>query len=73
MLSHPAFVLALEGSDTQSEALLAQQNVSAVSRVDGPDRVFFRELNDITLFRINVCLGVQTTNEVVGGVTQVFK
>ena len=73
VFSHPAFVLALEGSDTQSEALLAQQNVAAVSGVDGPDRVFFRELYDITLFRINICLGVQTTNEVVGGVTQILK
>ncbi len=73
MLSHPAFVLTLEGSDTQSEALLAQQNVSAVSRVDRPDRVLFRELYDITLLRINICLGVQTANEVVGGVTQVLK
>ena len=73
MFSHPAFVLTLEGSDTQSEALLAQQNVTAVSGVDRPDCVFFRELYDITVFRINVSLGVQTTNEVVRNIAQVFK
>ena len=56
MLSHPSLVLALEGSDTECEALLAEKNVSAVSRVDRPDRILLRELNDISLFRINVSL-----------------
>ena len=73
MLSHPALVLALEGSNTQSEALLAQQNISAVSRVDGPNCIFLRELNDITVLRINISLGVQTTNEVVGGFAQILE
>ena len=73
MLSHPSFVLTLEGSDTQSEALLAQQNVAAVSRIDGPDCIFFRELYDITIFRIYICLGVQAANEVIRGLTQVLK
>ena len=41
---HPAFVLSLIGSDTQSEALLAEQNVAAVSGVYGDDGVVFREL-----------------------------
>ena len=73
MLSHPALVLALVGSDTQSEALLAQQNVSAVSGVDGPDGVLLGELNDVALLGINVSLGVQTANEVVGSVAQVLE
>ena len=73
VLSHPALVLALVGSDTQCEALLAQQNVSAVCGVDGPDRVLLRELNDISLLGINVSLAVQTANEVVGGVAEVLE
>ena len=73
MLSHPAFVLALVGSDTQSEALLAQQNVAAVSGVDGADGVLFRELNNVSLFRIDVSFGMQAADEVVGGFAQVFK
>ena len=39
MLGHPAFVSALVGSDTESKALLAEQYVSAVAGVDGPDCV----------------------------------
>ena len=73
VLSHPALVLALVGSDTQCEALLAQQNVSAVCGVDGPDRVLLGELNDVSLLGINVSLAVQTANEVVGSVAEVLE
>ncbi len=44
VLSHPALVLRLVGSDAQREALLTEQNVAAVSGVDGDDRVVLREL-----------------------------
>ena len=60
----PSF-LALVGSDTQSEALLAEQNVAAVSGVYGDDGVVFRELADPALLRVNVALAVQTANPVV--------
>ena len=65
VLCHPAFVLSLIGSDTQSEALLAEQNVAAVSGVYGDDGVVFRELADPALLRVNVALAVQTANPVV--------
>ena len=50
MLRLPSFVSALIGSDTQSEALLAEQDVSAVTGVNGDDGVILRELADIYLF-----------------------
>ena len=73
MLSHPALVLALVGSDTQCKALLAEENVSAVCGVDGPDSVVLRELNDVSVLGINVSLGVQTSYEVVGSVAEVLE
>ena len=59
VFSHPAFVLALIGSDTQSKALFAQQHVSAVAGVHADDRVVFREVADISLFFVNIALAVQ--------------
>ena len=56
MLCHPALVLALVGSDTQREALLAEQNISAVSGVYRPDRVVLGELNYVSLLGVNVSL-----------------
>ena len=73
MLSHPAFVLALVGSDTECKALLAEENVSAVCGVDGPDSVVLRELNNVSVFGINISLGVETSYEIVGGIAQVLK
>ena len=56
MLSHPAFFSAEVGSDTESEALLAEKNVSAVTGVDGPDGVVLREVADIAVFFVEVSL-----------------
>ena len=73
MLSHPGLVLALEGSDTESEALLAEENVSAVCGVDRPDSVLFGELNDVSVLGVNVSLGVETSYEIVGGIAEVLE
>ncbi len=73
VLSHPSLVLTLEGSDTECEALLAEENVSAVSRVDRPDSILFRELDDVSLLRINVSLGVETSYEIIGGIAEVLE
>ncbi len=73
MLSHPGLVLTLEGSDTESEALLAEENVSAVSRVDRPDSILFRELNDISLLGVNVSLRVETSYEIVRSIAEVLE
>ena len=70
MLGHPAFLHALVGSDTQSEALLAQQHVAAVTGVDGPDRVLLGELHDVTAFLADVGLGMLAADEIVGLVAQ---
>ena len=56
MLSHPAFFSAEVGCDTESEALLAEKNVSAVTGVDGPDGVVFREVADVAVFFVEVSL-----------------
>ena len=65
VFSHPALFPALIGSDSESETLFAEQNVSTVSGVDGDDRVILRELADISVFGINVALAVKTSYPVV--------
>ena len=65
MLGHPALVLALEGSDAQSKALLAQQNVSAVAGVHGDDRIVLREVADVALLSVDLALAVQAAHPVV--------
>ncbi len=73
MLSHPALHFALIGSDTESEALLAEKNVSAVCGVDGPDGVVLGEVYDISVFRINLSFGMETSYKVVGLISKVLK
>ena len=65
MLSLPHLVLTQVRSDTQSEALFAQQHIAAVSRVHGNDGVVLRELADPALLRIHIALAVHTTYPVV--------
>ena len=65
MLSHPALFPALIGSDTQSEALLAEQNVSAVSGVDRDYCVILRELADVALLGIDIAGSMQSAYPVV--------
>jgi hypothetical protein len=72
MLSHPAFLATKVGSDTQSEALLAEQNVSAVTGVNGPDGVVLGEVADVTIFFVDVSASVQTL-DIVSGIAQSFK
>ncbi len=72
MLSHPAFFSAEVRSDSESKALFAEQNVSAVTRVDRPNGVLFREVNDITVFFVKVCLCMKTLDEV-GAVTELVE
>ena len=64
MLSHPAFFSAEVGSNSEGKALFTQKNVSAVTGVDRPNGVLFREMNDITVFFIEVCLGMKTLDEI---------
>ena len=66
MLRHPAFVLALEGRDAQRKALFAQQDISAVAGVDGPDGVVLGELEDIALVGVQRALAVETADEIIG-------
>ena len=72
MLSHPAFFSAEVGSDSESKALLAEKNVSAVTGVDRPNGVLFREVNDIAVFFVEVCLCMKTLDEV-GAVAELIK
>ena len=60
MLSHPALVTSEVGSDTESKAFLAEKNVSAVAGVYRPDGVVFREVADVTVFFVELCLGVKS-------------
>ncbi len=66
MLSLPALVLCLIGGDTESEALLAEENVSAVTGVYGVDGVVLRELNDVSLLFVDVALCMCAAYPVVG-------
>ena len=65
MLSHPALFPALIRSDSESEALLAEKNVSTVSRVYGNNCVILRELADISLFGIDITFCMETANPIV--------
>src|SRR5699024_5155445 len=73
VLSHPALILALIRGDSESEALLAEKNISAVCGVYGPDSVVLGELNDVSVLGVNICLGVKSSYKVVGGVSEVLK
>ena len=64
MLRHPAFLPALIGGNAQREALLAEQDVSAVSGIDRDDGVVLRELADISLLFVHIALGVKTLHPV---------
>ena len=66
MFSHPAFLPALVGSDTESKALLTEKNVTAVCGVNGNDGVVFGEVADVSLFGIYVTFSVETSYPVVG-------
>ena len=72
MLSHPAFLSAEVRSDAERKALLAEQNVSAVARVDRPNGIVLREVADIAVLFIEVSLCVQTLDEV-GAVAERFE
>ena len=60
MLCHPAFLASEIGCNTESEALLSEKNVSAVSGVDAPDGVVLREMADITVLFVEICLRVKS-------------
>ena len=65
MLSHPALFPALVRSNSESKALLAEKNVSAVSRVYRDNCVVLRELADISLFGINITFCMEAANPIV--------
>ena len=65
MLCLPALFAAKVGSNAECKALLAEQHVSAVARVNGDDRVILRELADIALLFIDLALAVQAAHPVV--------
>lgn len=58
VLGHPAFLVALVAGDAQCEAFFAQQHVSAVAGVDGPDGVVLGELDDVAVLRVDVRTGM---------------
>lgn len=51
VLGHPAFLGSDVGSNTQSQALFAEQRVAAVAGTVGPDQLFFREVGDVLIFQ----------------------
>ena len=65
VLSHPALIFAQIGGDTQGKALLAQQYVAAVTRVDGHYGVVLGEVDDVAVLRIVVCSGVEALDEII--------
>ena len=69
MLGHPALVFAQVRGDTESEALFAQQNVSAVAGVYRDNGIVLREVHDISLLSVNVAFAVEALNPI-GAVAQ---
>ena len=72
MFSHPVFLASEVGSNTEGEALLAEQYVSAVAGVDRPDGVVLGEVADVTVLLVKLCFGVQTLY-IVGAVADSVK
>ena len=64
MLGQPVFLTAQVGSNAQSEALLALEHVAAVTGVHRDDGVLLGELDDVALLGVQVCLAVETLDEV---------
>ena len=73
MFSHPALIFALVGSNSERKAFFAQQNVSAVTGVNGTNHILFGEMNDITFFGIDISLCMQAAYKVVGSIAQLDK
>ena len=65
MLCLPAFVFTKIRSNSESEALLAEKNITAVCRVNGYDGVIFGELNNPSVFGVNTAFAVHSANPVV--------
>ena len=53
---HPSLALAENGADAKCKTFLAEENIAAVSGVDAPDCVLFRELCDVFVFCVDLCL-----------------
>ena len=64
MLGQPSLLFAEIASDAQRLAFLSQQGIAAVIGPDAPNRVVFREMADITAFRIDVGFAVQAPRKV---------
>ena len=64
VLGKPPLFAAQRGGNAQREAFLAEQRVAAVAGVDGHDKVFLREVRNITLVGVELGLGVETLYEV---------
>ena len=73
VLGHPAFLHALVRGNAQRKALFAQQHVAAVTRVDGPNGVFLRELHNVAVLGVNVGLGVLAAHEIVRFIAQLLQ
>ena len=65
MLGLPALLASLVGGDTKSEALFSEENVSAVTGVNGDDGVVLRELADVSLFGVDIAAAVKSANPVI--------
>ena len=64
VFSHPAFLTSEVGGNSESKALFAEKNVSAVTAVYGCDVVVFGEVADVSLFFVDVSLCMETLDEV---------
>ena len=71
VLCHPAFFLAQPRTYTQCKAFFAQQNISAISGVDAPYGIVFREVGYVFVFGIYLGFGVEALYKV-GAFVQFF-
>jgi len=64
MFSKPTFFMSEVRCNSESETFFTEENVSAVTGVNGADEVFLGEMNDITVFFVDIFLSMETLNEI---------
>ena len=64
MLREPSFFISQIRRYTKSKALFTQKNISAITGVNGHNRIVFRKLHYITIFLVKILLRVKSFNKI---------
>ena len=66
MLGHPALLARHPAGDPQRKTFFPEQRIAAVARTNAPDQFFFREMDDVTVGRIQIAQGMKSGHEIGG-------